>query len=185
MEAADLASTFIPKAQLREALSELDLEVTDEESANLFDEFDTDKGDGIELHEFESLLRKPRRPEDWARSLPLAELVADSLPRRQGEDPLRVLSEVTEEELIAMCHATYFGLERIMRQAIVELKAGFRANDSRKQLACGNAGSKFNVVPISCGKILDFHAGLDARIGKDSLLTYAVICSDLTDLRFQ
>jgi hypothetical protein len=68
-----------------------------------------------------------------------------------------------------MCQAIHFGLDRLIRGAIVELKSAFRANDSRQQLGCGNSGSKFNVIPMSCGKISDFHAGLDARIGKDSL----------------
>jgi hypothetical protein len=110
---------------------------------------------------------KPRRLQEWARALPLAELLADALPRRAGKDPLLALAGLTGEELGAACQALRGGLERLLRQALGELRAAVRAGEARQQgdAAGGGGGGKFSVIPVSCGGIADFHAGVEARTG--------------------
>jgi hypothetical protein len=80
---------------------DLDLEVTYKEAESLYDEFDTDNIKGLDLNEFVLLVKWQPRLDEWAYSLPLAEVVADSLPRKFRLDPLRVLSQMTSDDLSA------------------------------------------------------------------------------------
>ncbi len=57
---------------------DLDLEVTNKEAESLYDEFDTDNIEGLDLNEFVLLVKWQPRLDEWAYSLPLAEVVADS-----------------------------------------------------------------------------------------------------------
>jgi hypothetical protein len=159
----------LPRCNLRAALNDLDLEVTEEEASDLYLEFDTDKADGLDVNEFALLVKRPRRLDEWARSLPLAEVVADSLPRKLGVDPLRVLSNMTSDDLAASLEALQQGLQRMLKQAHAELKEAFKASDARQHLGAGDGGSKFSVIAMSCGTISDFHAGVEARIGASLL----------------
>ena len=165
VESSTDTSEFLPRCNLRAALNDLDLEVTDEEATTLYVEFDTDDTDGLNLDEFALIVKRPRRLDEWARSLPLAEIVSDSLPRKLGVDPLRVLSNMTSDDLSASLEALNLGLQKMLRQAHAALQEAFKANDARQQLGSGDGGSKFNVIAMSCGNISDFHAGVEARIG--------------------
>ncbi len=42
------------------------------------------------------------------------------------------------------------------------MKIAFDVNDRRDK---SDGGSKFNIVPLSCGNVEDFHAGVEGRIG--------------------
>ena len=149
------SSEILPPYNLRAALNDLDIQVTDEEAAALYVEFDTDNAEGLDLDEFALMVKRPRRLDEWARSLPLAEIVADSLPRKLGLDPLRVLSSMTSDDLSASLEALHHGFQRMLKQAHAELQAAFQVNDARQNLGSGDGGSKFSVIAMSCGNHLD------------------------------
>ncbi len=106
------------------------------------------------------------------RSLPLAEVLFDALPRPRPGDtrhPLRVIAELSPAELALTARGAAVGLERLLRECAGELQRGFRAFDaklaaSKKLRAC--AARKFEApTEMKCGTIDDFHAGLEGRIG--------------------
>jgi hypothetical protein len=158
----DGKSASIGKGNLHSALSNLGVDVDVERIAELFEEFDSDASGGLDFGEFQQLLHRSNRLFEWGKGLPLHELLADAIPRRAGRDPLRVVSEMTEEEISWVCQAFQEGLSKMLREGSAELKQAFAVSDRRPGT---DVDSKFNVVPLSCGRITDFHAGVEERIG--------------------
>ena len=154
---------MIPRSQVFSVLKELGLNIDEAEAKALFDEFDTDISEGLDLQELQLLLQKPSRLHEWAKGLSLHELLADAMPRKPGIDPLRVASALTAEEISAVCEAVRFGLERMLKASSAFLREAFRASDQRKDTI---EDSKFSIVAVSCGTIQDFHAGVEGRTGE-------------------
>mmetsp|Transcript_42079 Transcript_42079/g.87924 ORF Transcript_42079/g.87924 Transcript_42079/m.87924 type:complete len:657 (-) Transcript_42079:439-2409(-) len=65
-----------------------------------------------------------------------------------------------------ICEIFKEGLMNVLRDSSSKLKEAFRISDSRTST---EDGSKFNIVPVSCGCINDFHAGIESRTGVPSL----------------
>jgi hypothetical protein len=104
---------------------------------------------------------------EWAKTLDLPEILADAIPRKQGVDALRVVSELTEEEIEKVIGALHDGLRNVLRKSVNEMRMAFMASDLRIKSSTTEvaSGSKFNLIPLSCGSIEDFHLGLERRIG--------------------
>jgi hypothetical protein len=168
----DLHSASISDSRLHSVLIELGLDIDQQRATELFDEFDTDSSEGLSFLELQQLLHKPSRLHEWAKGLPLHELLADAIPRKPGTDPLRVVSRLTDGERVAVCEAVRNGLERMLKESSELLEKAFSVSDQRKNAI---DGSKFNIVPVSCGNVNDFHAGVEGRIGKN-IRTVAYIC---------
>jgi hypothetical protein len=160
-------SGIIIKERLQTALSALGVDVDARRSDELFNEFDTDNSVGLDLDEFQLLLKKSNSLCEWAKELPIDELLSDAIPRKAGKDQLRVVSELTLEERREVCGAIHYGLDRILQESCESLNIAFLASD---QQLVSDGGSKFNVV--SCGQIDDFHAGVEQRIGAFLLLCH-------------
>jgi hypothetical protein len=155
---------IIPKTRLRRVLNELDILLLDEKDVDeLFHEYNFQEVNRheIDLDEFLLLAERPRVVDEWARSLPLADVLADAIPRMPGLDPLHVVSRLSTDEIAVICQAMLPGIERILAEAVSALKAQFQPS---KDINWGTE-SKFNLIPISCGKIADFHKGVQGRIG--------------------
>ena len=60
-----------------------------------------------------------------------------------------------------MLQAAKAGLARLFQGALAELSQAFRVTEARKK---EDGGSKFNVIALSCGKITDFHAGIEETL---------------------
>ena len=160
----DRHSASISKSGLYSVLTELGLDIDQESANDLFDEFDTDSSEGLSLVELHQLLHKPSRLHEWAKGLPLHALLADAIPRKPGTDQLRVVSGLTDGEMLAVCEAVRHGLETMLKESADILRQAFAVSDQRKDAI---DGSKFNIVPVSCGTVNDFHAGVEGRIGKN------------------
>ena len=154
----------VSRDKLHAILMELGVVVDEQEAVQLFDEFDTDSN-GLDLKDFKSILQRPNRLYEWAKALPLCEILADSIPRKSGVDPLRVVSSLSAEERDIVCETVRSGLDRLLKEWSEQLKDAFKVTDHRKD---SGIGSKFNVVAVSCGDIDDFHAGVEERIGENS-----------------
>ena len=152
------------KQGLASALNALGVHTDAKHVDELFEEFDFDANSGLDLDEFRRLLRSSNRLYEWAKALPLHELLADAIPRKGGQDPLRVLSELTADEIRITCQAIQEGLIRMLYEACASLKEAFAATDKRAE---SGGGSKFNIVPLSCGRIEKFHGGFQERIGNN------------------
>jgi hypothetical protein len=160
----DLHSASISESRLHYVLTELGLDIDQQRATELFGEFDTDSSEGLSFLELQQLLHKPSRLHEWAKGLPLHELLADAIPRKPGTDPLRVVSRLSAGERAAVCEAVRKGLERMLKESSEVLEKAFWVSDQRKDAI---DGSKFNIVPVSCGNVNDFHAGVEGRIGKN------------------
>ena len=145
-------------------MAALGLDVDERRAKELFDEFDTDSSDGLRFLELQQLLQKPSRLHEWAKGLPLHELLADAIPRKPGSDPLRVVAGLTDVERLAVCETVRTGLERMLKESSEILKEAFCVSDKRNSSI---DVSKFNIVPASCGNVNDFYAGLEGRIGEN------------------
>ena len=157
------SKAVIPKSKLRQVLKELDIVVDETDFDGLFHEYNFQEMNvhEIEFDEFLLLAERPRIVDEWARSLPLADVLADAIPRIPEVDPLQVIRRLSSDEISTICRVILPGIERILFEAVSTLKAQFQPGENR------NLGteSKFNLIPISCGTIADFHKGVQGRIG--------------------
>jgi hypothetical protein len=164
-------SAILSREKLFPVLKELGVAIDEKEATQIFDEVDTDRT-GLDFKELLSLLQRPSRLHEWARALPLHDLLADSIPHKPGVDPLRVVSRLTSEEIHKVCEAVSRGLERLLKEETESLKMAFFVTDHRK----GNdIGSKFNIDPVICGNIDDFHFGVEGRIGESPNVLFSMI----------
>jgi hypothetical protein len=168
---------FISKDRFYDSLKELDVDVDVKQAENLFEEFDTDNSEGLNLQEFQTLLKKSNRLQEWAKSIPLTELLVDAIPRKVGVEPLRVVSTLNKDEIVAICKAVQDGLEILLQESSLLLRDAFQVNDTK---GCADAESKFNLSVMSCGEVSDFFAGIQGRVGE---LVSAIICP-ICDLNF-
>jgi hypothetical protein len=108
----------------------------------------------------------------WVRSLPLADVLLDALPRPPVDDsrhPLRAISELSPSDLSVTVKGCAEGFERMLGESVEALRQAFRAYDANvaeasKGRVC--AARKFEHPPeMKCGNIEDFHKTLDGRIG--------------------
>jgi hypothetical protein len=154
----------VSRDKIHAALMELGVVVDGQEAVQILKEIDTDH-DGLDLKGFESLLQRPNRLYELAKTLPLCDILADSIPRKSGVDPLRVVSSLTAAERDIVCDTVRSGLDKLLKEWSEQLKDAFKVTDHRRD---SGVGSKFNIVAVSCGDIDDFHAGVEERIGENS-----------------
>jgi hypothetical protein len=110
----------------------------------------------------------PSPVEEWARSLPLAQIVAEALPKNDCliKEQLRYLSKTSQDQLAESCDAITEGVRRSLQEQLAVLKRAYEKLDSQ---AAAVSNDKFQIVSMSVGDISDFHEGLAARIGNHSL----------------
>jgi hypothetical protein len=152
----------LQRSYLPNILAELGKPLCMKEIDDLFFEFDTNDDEGLDWEEFSLLLSKSGRIEEWAKSLNLEKLLADLIPVVVGKDALRVVADLTEQDQEMICNIYKEGLMCILKDSSSKLNEAFRISDSRTTT---DDSSKFNIVPVSCGCIDDFHAGIESRTG--------------------
>jgi hypothetical protein len=118
----------------------------------------------IDFQEFKRAASVSSELEQLIRTLPLAEIVADALPKEKGRDPVRSFSEITSGQIHDICKASLPHLEKLLIDCARKLKASFdRMDEITAEAPMGL--NKFELVPMSVGKIDDFHKGLSSRVG--------------------
>lgn len=125
-------------------------------------------GDGtLDLDEFTRAVQTPFPVEEWARALPLPQLLVDSLPRREGCDRLRAVGHLTDGEITAVVAGFAHGLRRILKEHVSQLQESFGKMDKAAEQPEHPSACKFRVdIPkLRCGRIDDYHKGVLARIG--------------------
>jgi hypothetical protein len=160
---------------LQQALFEFGVPVPKKTAEELMLAMDLDENGGLDYEEFKRAVAQPlTQLEQWASMLPLAGLLASSLPisSGQGDQPLRDLSRLSEDQIGAAVEAFRGGLTRLLLDAKTKLRQMFevadkKAFDAAQDLASGvSAVSKFKTFKMSTGKVADFHHGLSSRVGK-------------------
>ena len=172
------SNRHIPVCRLRDALHALDIMVPGSEDEHEFlRKLDTDKNGKLELNEFQDAILASCTPlEEWAKSWPLAQLLADSIPRcdndrGHSDDNLTVLGSLNDEQLKLIVRGFAYGLEKMLLMERDKLR---RALSTMEESSENRMAEKFEVPEMKCGNIEDFFCGLAARIG--------ILCFQLDDL---
>jgi hypothetical protein len=158
---------LVSSSSLRAALNDLGIRVTESEIDELLKSSDINNDGGLDFDEFSVLVSRSSPGLDFLRSLPLAELVFDGLPKTEGcaaEDQLRKLCKISQKELDVSVKAIAEGLGKMLQENLTALKKAYDLLDS-KAAENDTASAKFQIIKMSVGTIEDFHAGIAARIG--------------------
>jgi hypothetical protein len=130
----------------------------------IFNSLDINSDGKLDLVEFQAAVRTPSLVEEWARSLGIHQLVADAIPRKEGEIPLVTASNLSPEVISKIVHEVATGLQEILSAEVTRLRASF-ARMEKKDV--NNLAFKFQskAPRMNCGNFEDFHRGLTAYIG--------------------
>jgi hypothetical protein len=154
----------IPSCKFREALQAMGICVDVDEA----EEFLRSKGGdvaSVDAAEFQQAVGRQWAVEVWAKSLPLAEMLADALPSCTGCPRLRAVSDLHEKEIVAIADGYRDGLIQILVEHVAMLKNAYLAMAEYATKSRTGCAKKFEVSSMSSGKIEDFHDGLQKRIG--------------------
>jgi hypothetical protein len=111
---------FLTKHQLPQALNEVGIEIEGEDVCAR--SAVADCGDLLTVEEFLQLTRKLYKSNEWSGLLDLHELLLDALPQSSSEHPLRVISELSTEEVSCVCEAYCHGLKEVLKKFSNQLR---------------------------------------------------------------
>jgi hypothetical protein len=169
---------------LHKALHELSVSMEREKVEELSVLMDLDGNGCLDFEEFKrAVQQQPTQLEQWASMLPLSVMLTKCLPvdGGHGDQPLRDLSRLGEDDLNIAVDVFSDGLRRLLLEAKSALRQMFdsvdkKACEAAKDSAGGfSAVSKFKTFKMNTGTVTDYHIGLSSRIGALTL----VICFQL------
>jgi hypothetical protein len=162
----------IPVSKLRDALHALDIMVpAGVDEGDFLKKLDKDQNGKLELNEFQEAILASCTPlEEWAKSWPLAQLLADSIPRIDDEnghcdDNLTILGRLNEQQLKLSVRGFAYGLEKMLLKERDKLLCALSKLEGKEN----KQAEKFEVHEMKCGNIEKFYDGLAARIGIQDL----------------
>jgi hypothetical protein len=165
---------FIKIDRLHAALCELGIHMERDNTDELA-LMDLDDNGGLDFEEFKRAVHQQQTTqlEQWACMLPLAGMLARSLPLSdgKGDQPLREFSRLTDDGINAAVNVFSEGLQLLLIKARASLRQSFdsidkKASEAAKVLAGGvSAISKFKTFKMSTGNVNQYHQGLSSRIG--------------------
>ena len=166
----DPSTLHLPKDKLLVALKEFCIgskDITEEDLQNLEFQFSSldRNGDGkLDLSEFKHAVRSPSHLEEWVRTLNIHQLVADAIPRKEGEDPLLTASKLSSQAVSDICAEIAQGLQRLISEGVEKLMHSYKMMDIRD---VNNLATKFQTKApkMNCGAMENFRSGIMAHIG--------------------
>jgi hypothetical protein len=178
---------LITTSSLGAALNDTGIAVGKEEIDELMRITDINNDGGLDFVEFSTLVSASSPALEWVRSLPLAELVLDGLPKTDGgqnQDRLRNLCKISEKELEVACKAIMEGLFQTLKENLAAVKKAYDLLDSNAA-ADKSVSEKFQIITMSVGSIKDFHDGIATRIGDQNASTFKFLhCREVFFLFF-
>jgi hypothetical protein len=159
---------------LQAALLELGVHLKREKVEELMTLMDLNENGGLDFEEFQrAVQQQPTELEQWAGMLPLAGMLARSLPVSggPGDQPLRDFSRLGDDDLDTAVQVFSEGLKLLLSSARASSRQMFDSTDKKaleaaKDLADGvSAASKFKTFKMRTGTVKDYHNGLTIRIG--------------------
>ena len=170
----------LPHARVPSALQEVDAQSAADELAVRFRRLRIKDNVGLTFEEFKQIATKESKLEEWARELPLAELVADGLSafvHDNQPEPLRPLSKMSIEDITIVAEGLVKGLQGMLAQRIQRLQASLKAMDDKAAAkAATDVAAKFATSVMSAGGIDDYHSGIEGRTGTRSFLNFLFAC---------
>jgi hypothetical protein len=173
-ESKSKSMAFIKTDGLQDALLELGVSMERKMAEELMIRMDLDENGSLDFEEFKRAVQQPpTQLEEWAGMLPLAGMLARSLPVSggQGDQPLRDFSRLSEDGINTAVEVFSEGLRRLLMQLkdttkqmfdSVDIKAADAARDSTYGVS---VASKFKTFKMTTGKVEEYHEGLSSRIG--------------------
>jgi hypothetical protein len=159
---------------LQAALIELGVQLDRSKVDELMLIMDLDGNGCLDFEEFKrAVQQRPTELEQWASMLPLAGMLARSLPvdGGPGDKPLRDFSRLGDDEIETAVEVFSAGLKLLLISARASSRQMFqstdkKASDAAKDLADGvSAVSKYKTFKMSTGSVGDYHDDLASRIG--------------------
>jgi hypothetical protein len=143
---------------------------TNETSAVLLQDRDT-----VEQEEFIQAKKATRLLEQWARSLPLAQLLADCFTRYAEQEALLEISILSEEQIQKSAESFKIGLIKIIKEEVRRMHECIDTEIIPEKADSGSdVTEKFVVNCVSesrWGTSDDFFKGLSSRIGTGPMLS--------------
>ncbi len=163
-------SFHLPKDKILVALKEFDVGSKDVSESNvkevefIFNSLDINSDGKLDIGEFRAAVQSPSLLEEWARSLNVHQLVADAIPRKEGETPLLTASSLSSEVITKIALGVADALQEILRAEVERLRVSFTRMEKQD---VNNLALKFQskAPKMNCGNSEDFHRGLTAHIG--------------------
>ena len=170
---ADSKTMLLRKEQVRNALKEIYLGGLESNYKHLLHHDICSTKAGLSFEEFKALLSQQHPIEQWADTLPFCRMLADAIPVNSEMDPLRAVSNLSREDISNIIDGLSESLKSILENHVLLLSKGLEAAENATHVG----GSKFQIVPMNCGRLHDFHNGLEGRLGA-SRLTHARAAPD-------
>jgi hypothetical protein len=158
----DQITSLLHRERLQDALTTVGVSISDMEFSDLFD--DSNLLDGLDFESFKAIITKQSPIEQWAKTLPFPSMVADAVPISPTSDPLRGVSMLTRKDIDIIIDGLVDALKDSFEKHVQLLSRGLDATEKAPKVDLD--GSKFQVASMSCGRVKDFHVGLDGRLGK-------------------
>ena len=122
------------------------------------------KDGGLDSQIFLSLVTATSPIEEWVKTLPLNQLVADALSKSNSclstdSDQLRHLSRMSQDHVKASCNDIMKNLETILAEQLAVLRKAYDTLDSQ---AAAESGAFSEMLSMRVGNIDEFHQGLSA-----------------------
>jgi hypothetical protein len=163
-------SSHLPKDKVIVALKEFDVGSKDVSESDLkdadyiFNSLDVNSDGKLDIGEFQVAVQAESLLEEWARSLKVHQLVADAIPRKEGENPLITASTLSPDVITMIATGVSDGLQEILKVEVERLRASFARMEAKD---VNNLALKFQskAPKMNCGNFEDFHRGLTAYIG--------------------
>jgi hypothetical protein len=159
---------------LQAALLELGVHVDSSKVDEVMLMMDLDENGGLDFEEFKrAVQQQPMALEQWASMLPLAGMLARSLPVSGGlgDQALRDFSRLRDNEIDIAVGVFGKGLKMLLSAARASARQMFentdkKASEAAKDLAVGvSAVSKCKTFKMRTGTVDEYHKGLVSRIG--------------------
>jgi hypothetical protein len=157
----------LPTSRLNEALLATRISESDDV------DYDTSLVDEqIDFEEFRKISQSRSILDHWAQSVPLWQLLSDSIPRKtrtfellrySKQSPLKIISKLSAEDIEEISEAFLVGFKILVARHCRTLQESLRSMNAKSSQvsAAKNPSEKFGFV-MKCGNIDDFHNGLSA-----------------------
>jgi hypothetical protein len=101
----------------------------------------------------------------WVHTVGLEELLTTIIIDSFKPHSLDRVRALDEADIQGLCITFLQELPALLKESVSKLKTSLEVDN--KYLCPNNVLSKFSVFPYNSGRIVDFHAGLAGRLGKN------------------
>jgi hypothetical protein len=159
---ADPSKRLLGRGQLWDALKELMPAVPDFRLNDLIKQDICSTQNGLDLDGFKTLLSHQHPIEQWAETIPFSRMLADAISMDSDTDQLTLVANLSREDISIIVDGLSEGLKAALEQHVLLLSQGLKSAEAAEH----SEGSKFQIIPMNCGRLTDFFQGLEGRLGE-------------------